>query len=87
MEEKQPKALDIAKRLEFHSAMAEGQNSLTYSVIDAAKELRRLYGANAELLDALNDLLDDIGRASSMTGARKARAVVANNRMAVRNGY
>ena len=35
------------------------------------------FSAVPELLEALNDLLDDVGRASSMIGARKARAAIA----------
>ena len=43
----------------------------------AAAELRRLHAVNEELLEALNALLNDVGRANSMLGAVKARAAIA----------
>ncbi len=47
------------------------------NTIEALEELNRLRSVTPELLEALNDLLNDVGRASSLPGARKARAAIA----------
>lgn len=56
MTDKQPEALSIAKRLKNQ------QQPLSLALREkAAAELRRLHEVNAELVEALNDLVNEIG--------------------------
>jgi hypothetical protein len=70
MTDKQPEALRLADAIDL------GRPRLVLDCIDAAAELRRLHEVNAELVEALKDILS-WEENEEMTWYPKARAALA----------